>query len=152
MNILFLEDNIGGISSLAVSLRHLKVQCTITSDLNGWKTAILRFQKAEKKFDLLILDDNIYKETTLEKLDRPNIGTNGGSSTGSKLVSLLRSDNVPKILNEYTKTPIIIYSVHNPVIVKKGIGELDDVFVFEKLKGQLHEQKILDKCIELLGL
>lgn len=151
-NILFLEDNINGISQLAIYLRHKGVHCEITSDLNAWKTSIQKYKHNDKVFDLLIIDDNLYKEDTLSKLDNPLIGTNGGSNTGSEVAKLLRSSDAPDYLKQYKNIPIIIYSVHTLERIKANIGNLDNVFIFEKLKGEEGEEKINQKCREILEL
>ncbi len=151
-NILFLEDNLGGIGSIVVNLRHLDVNCSITSDLSAWQAALTKYDKTGEKLDLLILDDNIYKETTLEKLGFPNIGTNGGSSTGSKLLCLIRSGEASALLKKFKGIPVIIYSIHTVEVVKSVIGELDNVDVFQKLQGEQHEKAMLNKCKELLGI
>lgn len=152
MNILFLEDNVDSISSLVISLRHLGINCTIVPDLNALKSQLANFKQKGDILDLLILDNNIYAETTLEKLGHPEIGTNGGSSTGSQIARLLRSESTSELLKEFKDTPIIINSVHYTSNIESILGDLDDVYIFEKMISLDSESNILNKCKEILGV
>ena len=150
--VLFLEDNLSGVGSLVTQLRYLNVDCAIMPDLNAWKAELKSCSDSLTKIDLLVLDDNIYKEPTLEKLGRADIGTNNGSSTGSKIAVLLRSVDAPEFLQKYKDTPIIIYSVHSPENIISLIGDLKDVYIQEKLRGEEIEQEMLNICKEILEL
>jgi hypothetical protein len=145
--LLFLEDNMSGIAGVVIRLRKLGLQCSISPDLNAWKTEMKR--ESEPSFSLLVLDDNLFDESTLGKIGSPNIGTKGGSVAGSMLAKHIRSDDAPEWLAVYKNTPIIIYSVHDESTIKKLIGDIKDVFIFEKLGGMELEDQMVEKCIEL---
>ena len=147
--LLFLEDNISGIATIVIRLRNHGIECLVSPDLNAWKAEITR--AGDSKFSLLILDDNLFYESTLEKVGAQNIATNGGSIAGSKLAKLIRSADAPDWLKGYKDTPIIIYSVHSERTIKSVIGELSNIFVFEKLRDENLDDLMVEKCIELAG-